>query len=327
MTVRLCLIAASVLAGLASAHTVRAQGNTAGQTVDVMNTLWGKHPGMRANHAKGEVVEGTFQATPEAAKLSKASIFSGDQIPVLVRFSNSTGLPTIPDMDANATPHGMSMEFTAKDGAQVDVVANSLGFFPVRTGEEFLQLLQAVAASPPTAPKPTPVEQFMAAHPSAPAAFATAKTPSSFAREVYNGVDAFYLVDKDGKKQPFRFRFMPDEGTDYVTAEQAKAAKPDALFEEINTRLAAKPVRFHVLAQLAEAGDPIDDATKPWPETRTFVELGTLVVTKPVSDNDKVQRALRLLPNKLEPGIEMSNDPLIMARVQAYLISMGRRAQ
>jgi len=35
-------------------------GSTAVQTVDTMNTLWGRHPGMRANHAKGVVVEGSF---------------------------------------------------------------------------------------------------------------------------------------------------------------------------------------------------------------------------------------------------------------------------
>ncbi len=327
------LLAATALLGFGAIGPAAAQTspaappNVGGATVDVMNGLWGKHPGMRANHAKGEVVEGTFQAAPDAAKLSKATIFSGEPVPVLVRFSDSTGLPEIPDMDPNAAPHGMGVEFETKSGGRVQLVMNSLGFFPVRDGPEFLQLLQAVAASPPTAPKPTAVEQFMAAHPSAPAAFATVKTPSSFAREHYNGVDAFYLVDAEGKKHPFRFRFTPDEGLDYISAEQAKAGGPNALTDEIKTRLAAKPVKFHVLAQMAEDGDPIEDATKPWPESRKFAELGIMTLTKPVTDSAKVERTLRLLPNQLEPGIEVSNDPLIQARVQAYVISFGRRAR
>ena len=100
------LYVATAVAGLAGAGPVWAQGasqpNVGSPTVNVMNDLWGKHPGMRANHAKGEVAEGMFQPTPEAAKLSKATIFSGDPVPVLVRFSNSTGLPEIPDMDDDA---------------------------------------------------------------------------------------------------------------------------------------------------------------------------------------------------------------------------------
>ena len=57
------------------------------QLVDLFNKLFGVHPGFRANHAKGVVVEGSFTATAEAAALSKAAIFTGAKIPVTVRFS------------------------------------------------------------------------------------------------------------------------------------------------------------------------------------------------------------------------------------------------
>ena len=53
-----------------------------------MNKLYGSHPGFRANHAKGIVVEGSFTPTPAAAALSKASVFQGSPVPVTVRFSN-----------------------------------------------------------------------------------------------------------------------------------------------------------------------------------------------------------------------------------------------
>lgn len=55
--------------------------------------------------------------------------------------------------------------------------------------------------------------------------------------------------------------------------------------------------------------------------------MGTITLTRLAPDNAKAQSALRLLPNRLEPGIEVSDDPLIMARVQSYVISFGRRAQ
>ena len=199
MTGRLIAFAtvAALLAG--SPPAARAQ-STATQTVDTMNKLWGKHPGARANHAKGIVVEGTFTPTKAAPTLSKADIFAGKPVPVTVRFSDSTGLPEIPDASPGANPHGMSIKFHPL-GGELDVVTNSLGFFPVATGEDFLALLQALAASGPDAPKPTPAEQFFAAHPRAPAAFGTVATPSSFAHETYNGVDAFVFENAAGKKQ------------------------------------------------------------------------------------------------------------------------------
>ena len=67
------------------------------QIVDAMNKIFGTHPGSRANHAKGTVVEGSFKASPQAAALSKAILFNGSTIPVTVRFSDATGAPTLPD--------------------------------------------------------------------------------------------------------------------------------------------------------------------------------------------------------------------------------------
>src|SRR4051794_24028600 len=71
------------------------------QLVEVMNKLFGVHKGNRANHAKGIVVEGRFVARPEAAQLSTSPLFSGQPVPVTVRFSDATGIPNIPDGDGN----------------------------------------------------------------------------------------------------------------------------------------------------------------------------------------------------------------------------------
>jgi catalase len=305
-----------------------AQGiTTAVQTVNTMNTLWGKHPGMRANHAKGVVVEGSFTPTKAAATLSKAAIFAGKPVPVTVRFSDSTGLPTLPDGSGPANPHGMSIKFQPAGGDPVDVVTNSLAFFPVATGEDFLALLQALAASGPDASKPTPAEQFIAAHPSVPKAFGSVSTPTSFGHEVYNGVDAFIFVDAKGKRQAFRFQIVPVSGVEHMKPEDAAKQAPDFLVDELPRHLAKAKVAFHLMAQLANPGDQTSDPSQPWPADRKKVDLGTITLTRAVADNAKAQQDLHFLPNRLEPGIEESDDPLIDARVRAYVISFGRRAQ
>jgi catalase len=321
------LIGGVALALVIGVPAMAQDSSTAEQTIDVMNTLFGKHAGMRANHAKGVVAEGTFTPSAEAAKLSKALLFKGPAVPVTIRFSDATGIPTIPDGSANANPHGLSLKFKLNDGSDMDVVTNSLAYFPVATGEEFRDLLKAVSESGPDAKKPTALEQFVATHPAAATAGKTAKTPSSLARQTYNGVNAFIFVDKDGKRQPFRFRFEPAQGEDILSAEDAAKRDPNYLMAGIGPSIAKDPAKFRVLAQLAEAGDPTNDATKPWPADRRTVDLGTLTVTKTVPDSAEAEKALLFMPNNLTDGIEVSDDPLIDARVQAYAVSFSRRSQ
>lgn len=294
--------------------------------VDAMNKAFGVHPGFRANHAKGVVAEGSFTASPEAAALSKAVLFNGSKIPVTVRFSDSTGVPDLPDGADAANPHGMAIKYHLPDGSDTDMVINSLKFFPVSSGEDFRDLLLAVAASPPDAPKPTKLEQFVAAHPTVPAALATAATPDSFADEVYYGINAFIFIDKAGARQAVRYQMVPERVVHLAAADAAKMP-PNFLMDELPQRLKQGPVTFHLKAQLAASGDPTNDATKPWPDDRKLVDLGMLTIDKVVANSAEAEKALLFLPGQLTDGIEASDDPLIDVRNGAYAESFSRRSQ
>src|SRR6476620_8145307 len=67
------------------------------QNVDAFNGLFGVHPGARATHAKGVVLQGVFTPSESAASVSKAAHLQKHTapVPVTVRFSDSTGLPAI----------------------------------------------------------------------------------------------------------------------------------------------------------------------------------------------------------------------------------------
>jgi catalase len=67
----------------------------------------------------------------------------------------------------------------------------------VATGEDFLALLQAVGASGPDVPKPTPVEKFLSTHPAA-VAFVTTPKPVavSYGTQPFFGVNAFKFTDE-----------------------------------------------------------------------------------------------------------------------------------
>ena len=149
----------------------------------------------------------------------------------------------------------------------------------------------------------------------------------SLARETYNGIDAFVFVDRAGKRQPFRFQVVPEGGARHLSPAEAAERKPDFLVDELPTRLAQGPARFHLMAQLAEPSDQTKDPTQPWPAERKVVDLGTITLTRAAADNAAAQRALLFLPGNLTEGVEASDDPLIGARNAAYAVSFGRRAQ
>jgi catalase len=324
VTKKLCIAGFMMLAALGALAAQDAALET--QLVDVMNRLWGVHPGFRANHAKGVVTTGTFKATPQAARLSQAVLFADGTIPVTIRFSDATGVPNIPDGSDLANGHGMAIKFHLPDGTETDMVLNSLKFFPVSSSEDFRDMLLAIAASPPDAAKPTKLEEFLAAHPTVPRALATAQTPGSFADEEYHGINAFVLVNDKGERRAVRYIVSPEKLVHLDPAEAAKKG-PDFLVDELPARLARAPVSFHMKAQLASPSDVTKDPSQPWPDSDEIVELGVLTVDKPVPESLDAQKTLLFLPNQLTEGIETSDDPMIETRSGAYAISFSRRAQ
>jgi catalase len=295
------------------------------QIVDLANKVDGVHPGFRAFHAKGVLVEGHFKASAQAARLSAAALFSGASIPVTARFSDGSGMPTVPD-GSPAMPRGIAIKYRLPGGRDTDMVTNSFKFFPVGTGEDFRDLLQAIVASPPDAPKPTRLEQFFASHPNAPKAIGSLPIPDSFADEEYHGIDAFIFVNKSGQRQAVRYVIAPEKLV-HLTPEQAAKLSPDYLFEDLAKRIAQKPVVFHLKAQLAEPGDQTRDASEPWPDDRKQVDLGVLTLTKVVPNSAEAERKLLFVPTNLTPGIELSDDPLPSVRAAAYGVSFGRRSR
>src|SRR3974390_2649430 len=69
------------------------------QLLEAFDQLQGVHAGFRPAHAKGLMCEGVFTPSPEAAKLTRAPHVVRPSTPVTVRYSNSTGFPTLAEND------------------------------------------------------------------------------------------------------------------------------------------------------------------------------------------------------------------------------------
>jgi catalase len=235
-------------------------------------------------------------------------------------------VPSIPDADGNAFPKGMAIRFQLPDGEFTDIVVISVNGFPAATPEDFLGLLNAVAASGPDFAKPSPVEQFLNTHPAAAKFVNTPKpAPASFATQSFYGVNAFKFTNASGKVNYGRYLIEPVKGQAFLTKEQTTTADPDYLMHELPKRLTKAPAKFRIALQIAQEGDEVNDATVSWPKDRQVVELGTLSLTAMDPQGERFAKTNMFNPLALVDGIEPSQDPILLARPGAYAVSFGRR--
>jgi catalase len=295
------------------------------QLIDALDVLSsGEQPGFRPAHPKGAMCTGTFTPSPEADKLTRAPHASRPSTPVTVRYSNSSGAPAIADNSPQSVPKGFAVRFHLGEHEHTDVIAHAADGFPVRTGEEFVEFLGAVAAAGKG--QPQALNAFLDAHPRTKQFVATPKPiPSSFAREAFFAVTAFKFTNAEGVSRYGRFRIRPELGVEHLSDADAAAKSAGFLFDELNQRLAKGPFRLNVSVQIAEPGDVVDDATVAWPSGRKEIPFGTITVTARADDQAPQYRKIIFDPEPKVDGIDKSGDPLTEARADVYLMSGRRR--
>ena len=298
-----------------------------GDLLKELDTIFGLHPGFRPVHAKGVLLTGSFSPSKGAATLTRAPHIARESTPVIVRFSNSTGIPTLPDNDPNAIPHGMVVRFKLAEHAHTDIVAHSTNGFPAKDGQEFLGLLRAIAASASSKSSPSPIEAFLGSHPAAFAYVQPRPAPSSFARDAYFAISAFRFTNKDGASRYGRYRIIPEAGIEHLDDATTKSKDANYLFDEIEKRVSSVPIGFKIMVQLANESDVVNNPTITWPEDRPMVNFGKLTLTAMVPNEAHEQKTLIFDPVPRVDGIEASDDPLFELRAAVYLISGRRRRQ
>ncbi|MDP9228195.1 MAG: catalase family peroxidase [Actinomycetota bacterium] len=299
------------------------------EIVDALNAINGSHAGHRSLHAKGTVCEGSFSATPEAARLSTAGHFQGKPVKTTVRFSNASGNPHTSDANPIAG-RGMSVKFHLPDGEATDLVMVPLPVFMVRTPEDFLAFTQARVPDPDSGEIDMErMGAFMAEHPETAAALQlglpSIAPPTSLVNSDYNALHAFALVDESGERRWGRFGWRPEHGSEPLTDEQRDAAGRNYLHDEIREHLSAGPARMTLQFTLAENGDSLEDPTQEWEGEREVVTLGELEIAGVIEDPETPEKPLVFDPMRLTDGIEPSDDRILAARPKAYAVSIERR--
>lgn len=287
----------------------------------------GIHPGFRPAHAKGILLTGVFTPSSKAPSLTRAPHIQRNFTPVTVRFSDFAGIPTVSDNDPqNASPRGCAIRFHLAEHRHTDIVAHSVDNFPSRTAEGFLDFLNALIATDLAGPHPNAIEKFLGAHPAALTFVQTPKPiPTSFGKESFFAVSAFKFTNADGVSRYGRYRVLPVAGNEYLDEAGAAVQSPNFLFDEIKRRLAKEPVKFHIVVQVAEGGDIVDDATVRWPEDRPQLTFGEISLKEITPNNASEQQQIIFDPIPRVDGIEASADPLFEPRANVYLMTGRRR--
>jgi catalase len=316
-----------VLADEKELHVPSESKSVPERIVDLMYKIAGSHPGSRPVHAKGLVCQGTFRASAEAPRMSRAEHLRGQPIPTTVRFANASGDPNVHDGQPNV--RSMSVKLQVAGGKPADILANSIEGFVARTPEELLTFLEAQLPDPATGkPNPDAVPRFLESHPAAKAFIGRLMAkpiPASYAQATYHSENAFRFTAADGSSRFGRYHWVPEAGEGFLTPEVGSQRGPNFLREELAERLARGPAAFRLTLQVAADSDPTDDPTALWPADRRTAELGRLEIgsISPTSGAD--EQRLIFDPANVADGIELSADPILLARSPAYSVSYARR--
>lgn len=322
MTRRIPFVAAAFAMAIASA-AVHAQTPPPDAFVDALQGVFGSHAGMRASHAKGVCLSGSFEATGAASAVTNAEFLQHGRTPVTARFSIGGGNPKASDKSKSV--RGLALRVGGKDES-ADLVMISAPVFFVSKAEHFIPFLDARRPDPATGkPDGAKVKAFNDAHPDVkPQAdyLAAAPVPASYATAPYWAVSAFRFTDAHGKTVFGRWRFEPVAGRHGLTEEQLKTESDNFLIPELHHRIDRGAVEFEAWLQIAEPGDQTTDPTLQWPADRQQLLVGRLKLNK---FEDQACDKTMFNPLALPKGITASDDSTLAVRPAAYATSLSRR--
>jgi len=319
---------ASTAPNLASGAAAGDSEVTAPQMIDAFEGTFGVHPGQRRNHIKGTCAAGEFVGMTDVAALSRSALFSGKAIPVVARFSLGGGNPDVPD--AAPAPRGMALEFHLPGNVLQHITMIDAPLFAAASPASFRDAIVAAKPDPKTGqPDPEKLKAYAATHPDAMALaqWSSHRTPTAnYYQTTFYSIHTFKFIDAKSTEHLVRWRFVPRDGTKEMTAAEMKAAPHDFLEKNLIERTGKGPAVWDMIVYVGEPGDPQDNPTLAWPETRKHFKAGTLTITQAMPQQKGVAcEPINFNPLIMADGIAPTNDPVLLFRSPAYAVSFVKR--
>ena len=287
----------------------------------------------RVVHAKGAGAYGYFELTADVSRWTKAKFLSqvGKRTEVFARFSTVGGEKG--SADAARDPRGFAVKFYTEEG-NYDFVGNNTPVFFIRDPLKFPDFIHTQKRHPGTNLKdPDMFWDFLSLTPESihqvTILFSDRGTPATYRNMNGYSSHTYKWYNDRGEYVWVQYHFKTDQGIKNLTrqdADEMSSKDPDhatrdlhaaiergehpswTLQMQIMTPEMAKDYRFDIF-----------DITKVWPHGDVPpIEVGKLVLNRnPVNYFAEVEQAA-FGPGNLVPGIAISPDKMLQARVFSY---------
>lgn len=292
----------------------------------------------RVVHARGTGAHGTFVSNGKASKISKAGVFAeGKETPVFVRFS--TVLGSRGSADTVRDTRGWGVKFYTDEGTW-DFVGNNIPVFFIQDGIKFPDVVHAAKPHPD---REIPQAQsahdtfwdFVGLHTEATHHTFWNMSDRGITRSYRTmegfGVHTFRMINDAGETSLVKFHFKPRLGVHSQVWEEAQITggiDPDFHRRDLADAIEAGAFPQWDMGvqvfpdtedQMFEGIDLLDP-TKIVPEELAPVEIiGTLELNKNPGNFFEETEQIAFHPGHLVPGIDVTSDPLLQARLFSYL--------
>ncbi|MBO1031207.1 catalase [Tessaracoccus sp. SD287] len=292
----------------------------------------------RVVHARGTGAHGVFVANGKASKICQAAFLKkGVETPVFVRFSTVQGFRG--SSDTVRDTRGFATKFYTSEG-NYDLVANNMPVFFIQEGIKFPDIVHAVKPEPD---REIPQAQsahdtfwdFVSLHTEAQHHVAWVMSdrgvPLSYRMMEGFGVHTFRMINDAGETSLVKFHWKPHQGVHSQVWEETQLSAgndPDYhrrdLYDAIDA--GAYPMwdlAVQVMPDTEEEtyqGIDLLDPTKIVPEELCPVQVvGTMTLNRrPINFFAETEQVM-FNPAHLVPGIDVTNDPLLQARLFSYI--------
>jgi catalase len=292
----------------------------------------------RVVHARGAAAHGVFEGYGTADHITKAGFLAkGRQTPVFTRFS--TVLGSRGSADTVRDTRGFATKFYTDEGT-FDLVGNNIPVFFIQDGIKFPDVVHAAKPHPD---REIPQAQsahdtfwdFVSTHTEAQHHtlwnMSDRGIPRSFRMMEGFGVHTFRCVNAAGETTLIKFHWKPRLGVHSLTWEEAQmlgGLDPDFHRRDLADAIesGAFPqweLGFQVFPDNPEQmfqGIDLLDPTKIVPEELAPVQpVGLLTLNRNPSNFFAETEQVAFHPGHLPPGIDVTDDPLLQARLFSYI--------
>ncbi|EPR32334.1 Catalase domain protein [Alkalidesulfovibrio alkalitolerans DSM 16529] len=287
----------------------------------------------RVVHAKGAGAGGYFEVTADVTRYTKAKFLSkvGKRTEVFARFSTVGGEKG--SADAERDPRGFAVKFYTEDG-NYDFVGNNTPVFFIRDPLKFPDFIHTQKRNPATNLKdPDMFWDFLSLTPESihqvTILFSDRGTPATYRH--MNGYSSHTYKWYNAKGEQFwvKYHFKTDQKIKNLTrqeAEKLKGSDPDHATRDLFEAIArGENPSWTLEMQIMPYEQGLDyrfdifDITKVWPHADVPpITVGKLVLNRnPVNYFAEVEQAA-FGPSNMVPGIAISPDKMLQARVFSY---------